>query len=403
MFLKNKEIEEFARYAKCFVFQEDFEDRRFDRYAKKVKDQLDTYINNLYSIIESTNSKSDIMTHLYIYLMGHFSEDKMNEYAGYKISSKKMISNHFYKYGIKNTFIDKEEFKNIFSDSDEDNQILFGLLETEFRNACKLYIAKKCIGDKTIAIDSYHSKTLPIQKTEELFDIMNNTLNWTAIDIERLILEASKEDYFQKSNNKEVLELRKYIEEEDQNIGILNNTIKEQEKLITEKENVIKNLNKKIEILETREKDIKKELIEENEILTRQNLKLKDKYNELLSKYKTLKTNSNENSLATETNNDSETELKDLDLNGRYVFVLKDATAFLQNIKDTFPNATFIESNTNLNPNAIDMVIVISSHIDHTTYYAIKNQCKTKDIPFIHCEHSNIELIKNMMWTHLEL
>ena len=388
------------RYLNCFSFYEEFEDRRFDKYVDKVKYQLWDYIGETYNLKKSQKDKMDTISDIAYFLIYYFTGgEPLDTDIVSDLEYSNVIESSFlaalHQYYVDEYFFDEGDFIDIFLCDIKNEKILFKFVEEELRNACKLYIAKMTIKDKTIEPDSYH-KTLPLSDTDAI-DMLTNIYNWVAIDIERFIQKCMGEDFFDNIEEKKIQDLKEQSNNNKKELSKANKTIRKQENTLKEKDWIIKQLTEKIEKLNQEEKNDKKELVEENEILARQNTKLKEKYNELLSKYKDLKSQTIETSDANEV--ESETEIKELDMNGRYVFVLKDSFAFLENVKDTFPNATFIETNSN----AIDMVIIISSHIDHTTYYAIKGQCKTKGIPYIHCEHSNIELIKNMMWTHMEL
>ena len=85
------------------------------------------------------------------------------------------------------------------------------------------------------------------------------------------------------------------------------------------------------------------------------------------------------------------------EINGKYLFVLSEESSFMDVITDAFPNVEFCFENKNISKKGYDMVVCITSHIDHSTYLGIKAQCKTNSIPFVHCKHSNIPLIRQLM------
>ena len=64
------------------------------------------------------------------------------------------------------------------------------------------------------------------------------------------------------------------------------------------------------------------------------------------------------------------------------------------------PNAVFQDQNINIT-SSYDMVIVLTNHISHSSYYYVKEQCKNKGIPMIHSKYSNIELIKALIWNYI--
>ena len=89
-----------------------------------------------------------------------------------------------------------------------------------------------------------------------------------------------------------------------------------------------------------------------------------------------------------------------IDTTKKYLFVSAKDTEHLNIFKDIekeFPNAVFKHTNFNIPANSVDIVIFFTSLLDHSTYYDIKNQCTTKNIPYIHYGGRNIIGLKKII------
>ena len=88
----------------------------------------------------------------------------------------------------------------------------------------------------------------------------------------------------------------------------------------------------------------------------------------------------------------------DVDMNARYLFIIGSDIPLQTTLKKEFPNAEFASKTIHLTHTKYDMVIALTSCIDHKYYLAIKKQCKDHDIPFVHCPHSNIEMMRTVIF-----
>lgn len=121
--------------------------------------------------------------------------------------------------------------------------------------------------------------------------------------------------------------------------------------------------------------------------------KLKRLYDSLNDKYESLKGSLNDTSESQPETNPSDTKEIKIDFNKQYIFACLDQTNFQQNLKEVFPNASFITSPRDPLPAKYDAVIAITSYIRHELYFHLKTRCESRGIPFIHCQNTNINLI----------
>jgi hypothetical protein len=139
---------------------------------------------------------------------------------------------------------------------------------------------------------------------------------------------------------------------------------------------------------------IQNELIEHNLQLTRQNQKLKEKYRKLL-----FKKNVQQFELVNKIDEPIK-HINDLDANGKYIFIGFDKNGFQEQVLKHLPQAKFQDTNADIH-SSTDMVVMLTKHITHPTCLGVKEQCKNKGIPLVYCKHSNIDLIKELMWNHM--
>lgn len=175
---------------------------------------------------------------------------------------------------------------------------------------------------------------------------------------------------------------------------------------IKAREDAISSLAKKLKVKEKEcgsfEDEVKKRtenIADENRSLLRQNRKLQAYYANLQSKYNRLKEAAD--SVGAGIEEESGEEMREVDLNGRYLFLLYDDIGCRQNIKAEFPNAEFTSKASSMSNQKYDMVIALTECIDHSNYNAAKKQCKIHGVPFAHSPYSNLEMIKTVIWNVL--
>lgn len=281
------------------------------------------------------------------------------------------------------------------------------LYDKEFEAACFDYLTQELIIDDDLSEENFIRK-LPECGTAEATllyrDILASLLPRLFFDIYQLfsrradIIKASSAKSIQKMQD-EKKSLKKRVAAQEKELSKKDNEIKR-------KEEVISSLTKKLKAKEKErgsfEEEIKKRtenIADENKSLLRQNRKIQAYYADLQSKYNRLKEAAD--SAGAEIEEDSEEEMREVDLNARYLFLLYDDIGCRQNIKAEFPNAEFTSKASSLYNQKYDMVIALTECIDHSNYLAAKKQCKINNIPFAHSPYSNLEMIKTVIWNVL--
>lgn len=378
---------EIIRYISSFVDKDGFENKQFDRYVEKVKNMLRDLLPSFLPVETHMHSvEGMLLGMLAIYHMSFESEEMTK-----KVDT---VYRFMHKYSIA---AQKLDFAKELTDPESDTKDLDKALDVhretcsvrdcivyELRCACKDFIRKRAAANPNLDQASYFA-TLP--KTQiELLEILQNTLDWASIDLERSMraslneaLISSKKDEFVNELIDKINNIQSELAEKDSEIGVL--------------KNIIAGLSSKLKGSDQKCLNCESDRNEYIEALVRENQKLKARYENLLDKY---------NSLAMETLETNEDVQKDLalpelDVTKRYMFVIGEHTTFQPQLSETFPNASFASRIQPISQMDIECVIAITSCIDHSLYYGMKSQCKAQNVPFIHCEHSNVELIKQLL------
>lgn len=274
---------------------------------------------------------------------------------------------------------------------------IHGFVEEEMKLICHEFIRKRSASMKDIDESNYFL-TLPDTPALAL-ELLGEILSRVEVDMERTVCKRAAiidnlEQSFEKFVDRKVLDLEIELRE-------LKELIEEKDRELEDKNALLKRSYTNVATLEEYKKEGQQELLEYNKSLQRENAKVKDKYNQLLVKYEELKKNNIDTKTGKESISVEEMQLKELDVNGRYMFVIGRNTTFEGKLQEAFPNSTIISSNMPIGIST-EMVVVLTQCIDHSLYYDVKNQCKQKKIKMIHTEYSNIELIKQMMQTEMQ-
>lgn len=322
--------------------------------------------------------------------------EKLVPKLGYKIID---FNNNYFFLEIENT--DKSvDYDTVlsFSSSDIFNDMIF--------NGLGRYIEKTVAIKNTVDNNVTSSNFMQIInniKDNELLDALYFLLNYTYSMMYMHTIWKNKDD-------KDAMnEITKVSEVYEKNVKLE----KENETLTKKHEKEIKNLNEIIDTLKNQINDLKEkktsEIEEELEFLKienknqlNQNIKLQEKYNLLFNKYRTIKKSVTENEDINKNEDINENmKLKEVDCDLHYMFVVIDNFNLENSIKKEFPNADFYKSTVDMNLDNIDMVIIITSHIKHTTYKYVKKQCKVQKVPMIQTTSINVDMIKNSILSYL--
>lgn len=371
-------------YRNSFVDNDDFMNKRFNRYVEKTKKYIEeNYLKVLYP--HCFGPKIYTMTDFIIGLFQayYFTDERKNPV-------QPPFFQALHKYSVKMTDIcdmDEGVVAGYLTADYEPKYKTFSLhtiIDEEIKKVCKEYIKQRCLEMKDVDESNYFV-TLP-SSTKDAILIFDKVINYVFIDIEHMCVMgdtylAAMEKGLLKDTNEDSEKLKEELEETKQKLYA-----KEAE--IAALKGQVRNLEGEIKPDEYADSLLERIFAQERQIS-----KITDKYNNLVEKYDALKSISN----ADVKNEDDIEAIKELDPNGKYLFIAHEKASFQNNILEVFPNAVFATSNKNVHAGSVDMVVIITSHITHPVYYGMKQQCKEKNIPFVHCPFTNTELIKGCM------
>lgn len=408
----------------CFAFTDEFQQKRFNRYVEKIKTIIFDYLR--YEVVCLIGDLTLNQTLIYIFEGIYYQ--KLSIYI-----KENNITDEEMKEIIKNTPL--EDFKEMIKKKSQIGVVFCKLLHNTkaepkilglhqyigivglisianvrlhgeisvpkieefidyaFKNTCSRFIRNKYLKG-LIDKDSFF-KCVPETELEK-FLFLEDLINDINIDITNAYITNAEQydeyiEPFQSNVFKEQDKKIKLIKEENDKLKTeieaknkeLNNLEKDnrilKEKLSSQQKNPeIKKLQNRI-----------KELIHEKEKISKDYKHISDKYEKL----KEIKTNVNVSP------DELEKTFKEVDCNLNYLFVVDTSKLKLNNaIKEVFPNAIFYDSFVNIQNMNIDMVICMTSHIDHVQYKKFKSQCKTKGVQFLHCSCQNPQMIKEEIW-----
>ena len=265
------------------------------------------------------------------------------------------------------------------------------MVEEEIRISCKKLIILKSELDNNID-DSNYFITIP-KTLDQCAMFFIDIVNGVQLSLEHLFASNAAKAMCDFVSNEITQDMYNSVEEMKESLKILNNEV-------AKKDDTISFLKRKVEKLEKQIKESNKnkdskheELIEHNFQLARQNQKLKDKYRKLsFKKIQNFELENIEEKPIEQINN--------LDANGKYIFIGFDKNGFQEQVLKHLPQAKFQDTNADIH-SSTDMVVMLTKHITHPTCLGVKEQCKNKGIPLVYCKHSNIDLIKDLMWNHI--
>lgn len=394
------------RYLNSFVDEENFvESKRFSRYIEKSKAYIvDNMLKQLYApMFEYSRDSSDfglrvvktvddfIINAVYChYYAPSFESERRNDM---RVLFDQMFGHCVNAMPIEHMDGDllKDYFKGITNAEIKDEFTpIEQCVAEEYQTAAMQFIREKALRMRNIDSSNYFL-TLP-DCFADAMRLIELTMNLVRSDIEIMYDYYVVKKEFKEEHQKELQEMEKMKDD-------LKRQREENEAELQKAKTEIARLNTQLTQKTTAEEDVVEGLRDENNTLLQQNTKLTKRYESLLTKYNRLKESQVDN---TEDEKKIETEeIKELDMNGKYAFVLYEDSKFIDNIKREFPNAILIHTNTNIKSMNIDLVVFVSTQVHHSTYFGIKNQCRDNNIPFISCGNSNINILKEIMRNEL--
>ena len=249
------------------------------------------------------------------------------------------------------------------------------------------YIITKWYSDVNINENNYTTFT---KFTYEMCDSFFLEL----IQVCKYELESAWVDYFYMASNNEFLE-KQY----DELFALQDKHEKEyNERKQNEPDLLLQNqqLESQLKIEKDSKASLEKSLLENIANLNKINKENQNTINELTTQYDDMITYYKSIIASMNSANTEEPTIINIDKYKKYIFVAADKIkneAIYNILLTEFPNSKVIYSDFNLVSDS-DLVVFLTAILDHSTYFMIKNQCISKNIPYIHCHKRNINDIK---------
>lgn len=270
---------------------------------------------------------------------------------------------------------------------------LHNIIEREFVLTCLDWIAEEIL----ISDISENNILIIVPKDPNIQDLfIKRLMTRVVVSVERFVRNESAKKFFavtEKGAERDNIKLIGSLKEEN---GKLQKEIKNKEFIISE-------LKRKLDKSNSSKDAEMDELCKENLEKARKIQKLERKVKELENKLNTIQDNqtttfkNKDNTLNNKDNtlnNKEEITIPEVDVNKRYIFVCAEWSNFENELRNNFPQCEIITNFASIKKMKIDLVVFFSNHISHKLYYGIKKQCKDYNIPYIHCNSTNIDSLK---------
>ncbi len=390
----------------------DTKSKQFHRYKLKIKESVVDLISKAVSNKKQSELTFENIILFYIAnnLFGATEENPFSETTSKSLMHTLTLPDYMFNF----TPVGKDFYQNVIDycsyfiengypqlsktkNNDNLDNTQENNFETIFSEVLKRFLTYKLSTDADLNTENYIRRTLPLTPEDTfriIIDLADNTLQFVLFLYLKDYTEGMMEDKYSVEKNKyetEISELKEIIKKDN---------IRNEER--------INNLKSQVGILELEIKREKASHIESEEAfkeLLAANRKLKKKENKISKSYNNLVQKYNLLAEQFQTQKEEAVSLSEnisLDMNGRYVFFADESkTTFASNILKEFPNAKITKTPDAVSSDAVDMVIIMTELIDHPSYYSLKEICKTKGIPFIHCSFQNINIIKQTMESYI--
>jgi regulator of replication initiation timing len=380
-----------------------FKDKRFKRYVGRISEVI-------YNIYCKPEYKEFVDMG---YLLQGDTKHKIIDFTTFLIATfQSYYANNISEFTKKNhviTLLMRRQF-SINEDAEKQKQWIqgyvfhpFGLseivkshcfkvmIEEEISSTCESYLKHKSM---------YSNK---VDKTNYFITIPNDKETCVALFADIILgIKTSLDNYFSSKTAQAIIEQTF----SDERANYVERTTELSNKIV-ELEKTIQSLTDKNVELSMENRGLKKQLNNKHLITDEQYISIIEHNNSLqrqVDKLKrinaSIKNKNTSEIIDEETTTVIEEEPLEIDCSLRYVFVGFEQPGYKDKIQQVFPNAIFEIGKINLSPNSVDMVILLTHHISHPQYYAVKEQCKNRGIPFVQSRHFNIELIKSLIWNY---
>lgn len=385
-----------APFLQAFIWEKEPVQNRFNRYLKQFKINMFETIKHTFSFKSvkasskgiSLNDISDYIIHAITqYYVAIYTENQepdidMEQF----IDNMQMIK---YLYNLSRDLPDVNDIIKFVCAVQQNKELIHRIIEDTIQNMCTDIIAIAEITNEDVTEYNFLKTAMP--ENEDVYikyfnDIIQNV---TQIFLNIYIQHDHAGAELSQENTDLILQLK----EVEKEFKRLNRTIQKKDKTIEQlKEKLLKQKEKKQNITEKAIEKQKKENLE----LTRQIATLNKQVKMLeenLEKCKKEKVTIVEEKKEETREEKIEPNWKEM----KILFIASENTAFENSLKNTFPNAKITFDNFNIDVTKFDCVMIITTHVNHPTYYTFKQKCTKANVKFLHCENTNVEKIKEII------
>lgn len=379
-------------YLDSFVRNNDFKNKRFSRYLKRIETELFNFIReNTPLFNEKYKEKvSNLTEYLYVSLISLMNNlDKEN---------KKYVTG-LYLFNIDQMpqIVVNNKEKEMLERALAQDRLIYGLYNDVFEKIIIEYLSYKVATNENINEVNYIRETLPLCETDML-RLLNKIFTYFVIEFEHLAFFTKAYENHLNAGVRDLVE--EYTAVKNKNEELNTELIKY--KMILE------NFNEELKNTKAKNKQIMNEYTAE---LRNENYQLHKETEKLKKEIEKLKEINKENSskiyekIEDEEILQSNTSISDknkINLNQlNLLFIISDDCTFLNELQTAFPNAKITFKNYEAIISKADYVVIFTSYINHPTYYGVKEICKQTNTKLIHCTNSNLEKIKETIFENI--
>ena len=361
--------------------------KRFQRYVKKAESIVLEFFNDSTEEIKKTpvSTMEELVYRLILVQDNEKAQDNDEPIALINLLSIPVIVKD-------NNPLIQEVYDWILENENSDTPLIPespDFIQQEFSLTMEHFLYEKRLYSKEeITKDTFISFGLP-EYDYEIIRILYEFFSRVCADY--FLYASQMKSISQKTKRKEKASLRKEIKEKEKIIQSQNEELEDLKHQIKSLKEYISN---QAHIASQKEKKEEKNKREWEYAYFKKYNKLVNKYNSLMERYQHV--------LSYEWMEEEEPledifekESMEVDMNGKYAFVIDPSHTRCNSLQKEFPNATFIESDKQLGD--ADCVIFMTNQMAHQGYKNIKEQCKLRDIPYRHCPNTNLDMIKEQI------
>lgn len=382
--MEEKELEKLKimdhPYLDSFVREDEFQNKRFGRYLKRIETQLFEFVTNNTPYFNGRYKENvtNLTDYLYISLMALM--DNLD-----KKDKNYIVGLHIFDINQMPKIVVSNKQKEMIERALAQDKLIYGLFDDIFPKVIIEYLSYNVAMNKNINEINYIRETLPLSDTDML-RLLNQIFMYFIIEFEHLAFFTNVYEKHLKTGVRELF--KDYTSAMTQN--------EELNTELTKYKMILENLNEELQTSKAKSKQLINEYTQElrnkNYQLNKENEKLKkeiDKLKEMnREKFSMIKREIKEENKENESLNINHLNL---------LFIISDDCTFLNELQAAFPNAKITFKNYEASIPKSDYVIVFTSYVNHPTYYGVKEICKQTNTKLIHCTNSNIEKIKEII------